>query len=215
MVDDFDRTNEELAALATAIYVYSRSSRRYILISSGAVVPSGVVTAEMRRHVVATFDTLDGLTRQLYSGQLSMEQWQLAVAGELKDAHLAQSMYAVGGKHNMTQANFGRVGGTLADEYRYLSQFADDIAAGRISEAQALARIRQYGKATQQSYWREYAQSRRGKKVNWTVHPGESCSDCLEMEANNPHDVERLTKYPGSGHTQCRGNCNCTLEDAA
>jgi hypothetical protein len=122
-------------------------------------------------------------------------------------------MFAVGGKANMTQANYGRVGGTLADEYRYLTNFANDILAGRVSEAQALARIQQYGNATQQSYWREWSTTR--KLVNWHVNPGESCGGCLDMEAQNPHNPDTMDKYPGSGATECRGNCNCTLEDVA
>jgi len=194
-------------------YRYNNNAQRWTDLNTGRFVSNQSVTDEMRRHQQATFGALDSMTQNLYSGNITLEQWQTGVAQELKQAHLAQSMFANGGKHNMTSVEYGRVGGTLADEYRYLNNFAQGIANGTISEAQAQARIRQYGKATQQSYWREYSQAREGKQVNWIVNPGENCTDCLDMESGNPHDAKTLDKFPGSGQTQCRGNCNCTLED--
>ena len=140
-------------------YVYNNTAQRWQSVGSGRFVAEQTIIDEMRVHQEATFSTLDNLTTRLYSGSITVEQWQVAVASQLKDAHLAQAMFAVGGQANMTQANYGRVGGTLRDEYRYLSQFAQDIVDGKVSEAQALARIKQYGRATQQSYYREYART--------------------------------------------------------
>jgi hypothetical protein len=203
---------EERAAQAVAIsIVYNTALRQYVNAASGVPLVQATVTNEMRLHVAGTFDTLDVLTRRLYNGQLTLAQWQIAVASELKDAHLAQSMYAVGGKTNMGAVEFGRVGGTLADEYRFLANFADDIAVGRVSQAQALARIKQYGKATQQSYWREFAQASEGQ-ILWVLHPAEHCVDCIALAGDSPFTRNTLPTFPGAGATQCRGNCNCTLE---
>ncbi len=221
--DSFDELESEIQAeadspdplaTAVAIYAYSQLSRGWFNTVTGQLVSQATIVNEMRRHVAGTFETLNGLTQQLYAQSITLEQWQIAVASELKDAHLAQSMFAVGGKGNMTAVEYGRVGGTLADEYRFLAGFADDIAAGRVSEAQALARIRQYGKATQQSYWREWSLTRPGE-INWTLHPAEHCGDCVELAAGSPYTQETLTTFPGAGDTQCRGGCNCTLDDVA
>ena len=209
-----DATEPDLLIIGTGIYVYSQSARRWVNVSMGQFVPDITVINEMRRHVAATFDILDNLTSQLYRGQITLGQWQIAVASELKDAHLAQSMFAVGGKQNMSAVEFGRVGGTLADEYRHLSQFADDIAAGRVSAAQAQARIQQYGKAAQQSFWREYSLTRPGL-INWVLHPADHCPDCVDLAAGSPYTAATLPTHPGAGETVCRGNCNCTLEDVA
>lgn len=201
--------------LLTGQVGYNNTAQRWYSTGNGRFVSQQSVVDEMHRHQEATYDVLDSTTRQLYAGSINLQQWELAVASELKDAHLAQALFAIGGKNNATQANYGRVGGTLRDEYGYLHNFANDISAGRVSEAQALARIKQYGKATQQSYHREWVQVRKGKKINWNVNPGENCSGCLDMQSQNPHDAESMTKFPGSGDTPCRGNCNCTLSEAA
>lgn len=193
-------------------YTYNNTAQRWYNPASGKFVAAATVTEEMRVHQQATYAVLDGVTRQLYMGHVSLEQWQMVVATELKDAHLAQAMFAVGGRRNMTAENYGRVGGTLADEYRYLNQFAIDIQNG-YSEAQALARIRQYGNATQQSYWREYELATPADEViYWIRTPGESCSDCIELEAGSPYEPGTLTTHPGAGATKCRGHCNCIEE---
>ena len=213
--DELEDSLEERAAQAVTItIVYNLALQQYVNAATGVPILDALVTNEMRLHVAGTFDTLDVLTRRLYAGQSNLAQWQLGVASELKDAHLAQSMYAVGGKANMTAANFSRVGGTLADEYRFLAGFADGIADGTVSEAQALARIQQYGKATQQSYWREFAIA-SGELIFWVLHPAKHCGGCLALAGDSPFTPETLPTVPGAGDTPCRGNCNCTLERRA
>jgi len=190
-------------------YQYNNTAQRWYDPVNGRFVAETAVVDEMRVHQEATFSTLRGLTSQLYGGSITLEQWQIGVASELKDAHLAQSMFAVGGRNNMTSVEFGRVGGTLANEYTFLNQFALDIQAGTVSEAQALARINQYGRATQQSYWREYKLV--SEIVYWNLHPAEHCGDCLSLAGGSPYKPEDLSQVPGDGNTQCRGNCHCTL----
>jgi hypothetical protein len=190
-------------------YAYNNTAQRWFDTVTGKFVSETAVVDEMRIHQQATYNVLENATRQLYAGQLTLEQWQIVTAHELKDAHLAQAMFAVGGKRNMTQENWGRVGGTLANEYRYLNQFAIDIQNGSVSEAQALARIKQYGNATQQSYWREYTLV--SEIIYWNLHPAEHCGDCLSLAGGSPYKPKDLNNVPGDGNTQCRGNCKCTI----
>lgn len=196
-------------------YNYDDRAGRWRDPATGRFISESNVVSEMERHQDATFNTLENLTRQLYNNDITLEQWQISTASELKDAHLAQSMFANGGKNNMTPANYGRVGGVLRSEYRFLQNFANDIANGKVSEAQALARIRQYGRATKQSYWREYKE-KSGGLVQWNLNPAEHCGDCLNLASggdfgNGIYEPDRLSTVPGAGDTACRGNCKCTL----
>lgn len=204
-------TTPQPNSLLTGQYGYNNTAQRWYNTTNGQFVSEQAVTDEMRVHQQATYGVLDSLTRQLYSGSITLEQWQIGVAAELKDAHLAQALYAIGGKNNATQANYGRVGGTLADEYRYLSNFASDIASGVVSEAQALARIRQYGNSTQQSYWREYdLQTPPDEVIIWELGSAEHCPDCIALAAGSPYEAGECPTEPGAGATRCRGNCQCT-----
>lgn len=183
---------------------------------TGQFISNDAVIAEMRVHQEVTVQAIQDYTNQLYSGAINVSQWQVAVASELKDSHLAQAMFAVGGKGNMTQANYGRVGGTLADEYRYLSNFASDIVAGRVSEAQAVARVAQYGQATQQSYHREFVEATPdGMVIYWNLNPADHCGDCVSLASGSPYSPGDLPTVPGAGATECRGNCKCELHREA
>lgn len=196
--------------VATGTYGYNNTAQRWYATNTGRFVSEQAVTDEMRRHQAATYDTLDRVTRQLYAGSITMEQWQTAVAHELKDAHLAQALYAIGGKNNATQANYGRVGHTLRDQYGYLNDFAHDIASGNISEAEALRRIRMYGNNTQSSYWREY--KLLSVLIYWYLGTTEKhCDDCPALAGGSPYKPQDLNQVPGDGNTKCLSNCDCGL----
>lgn len=198
--------------ILTSTYNYDNRAERWRDSASGRFVSNDNVTAEMQRHQTATYSTLEGLTNQLYAKQISLAEWQLGVAAELKDAHLAQAMFGAGGRANMGFREFGRVGQTLREQYGFLNNFAADIAAGKVSQAQALARIRQYGSASQQSYWAEYAEANNGKQFYYVLHPAEHCPDCLARVAGNPYTKDTLQGYPGDGSTRCGPYDACTLE---
>lgn len=195
-------------------YYFNNTSQRWTNDSNGRFVSEAQVISELRTHQQAAESELQALTNRLYDGNITVAQWQVSVAQTLKDAHLAQSAFAVGGKRNMTQANYGRVGGVLRDEYGYLNQFAQDIVDGKQSRAQAVARIAQYGQATQQSYWREYAND-TNDKIYWRLNPSDHCKDCVELAGNSPYTATTLPTFPGAGETVCRGNCKCELHREA
>jgi hypothetical protein len=140
----------------------------------------------------AATQEMQRLTEALYGGRIEISQWSMGVADTLKDLHLSNAMVAVGGSDNLGFTEYGRIGGTLSDEYRHLYDFAQGIANGEVSEAQALARISQYGQASQQSFWKEYILAQE-KLEEWA-------------------DLPVLSQSPGDGSTQCHGNCNCTLD---
>lgn len=192
-------------------FQYSNEANRWRDVNTGRFASGASVVSEMRVHQTATFSSLDNITTSLYSGAIDIAEWQSAIALELKDAHLAQAMFGAGGLDNMTPAKWGRVGGTLADEYRHLTNFANDIANGNVSEAQAMARIKQYGNATQQSYWREFAQSSTAL-LYWLLSAVRNCPDCIDLASGGPYTADTIPTFPGAGATRCHGNCKCTLE---
>ena len=140
----------------------------------------------------AATQEMQRLTEALYGGRIELSQWSMGVADTLKDLHLSNAMVAVGGADKLGFTEYGRIGGTLSDEYRHLYDFAQGIADGSVSEAQALARISQYGQASQQSFWKEYVQAQE-KLDAWA-------------------GLAVLTQSPGDGSQQCHGNCRCELD---
>lgn len=197
--------------ILNSTFNFDNRSQRWRDSISGKFVANATIVSEMRHQQVATHSTLESLTKELYSGNISLANWQVAVASELKDAHLAQAMFAVGGRDNMGFAEFGRVGQTLREQYGFLDKFAQDITSGTVSEAQALARIKQYGNASQQSYWGEYIEASTGL-FDYVLHPAEHCGDCVARAAGNPYTKETMQGIPGDGSTKCKANDMCTIE---
>ena len=97
----------------------------------------------------------------------------------IKNEHLAQYMVGRGGKAQMTPRDYGIIGAILKEQYRYLDGFAADLAAGKLTPAQAIARARLYILNAQQSFWRGRSQA-----------PG----------------LPRLPPYPAAGDTECLVN---------
>lgn len=170
-------------------FVFNIAAGRWT--SSGRFVAESAVVSEMERVVGSSRETMRVLTKQLYSGQIELSQWQTASALELRDAHSAFAMLGAGGRSAMQPANWGKLGSVLKGQYGHLGNFAEQIAAGGVSEAQALARINQYGQAVQSSYWRETAKARtKGLKLR---------------------GLPKLNQAPRDGKTRCKGNCKCQL----
>jgi hypothetical protein len=177
------------AAAADVGAVYDRVNRVWRT-ASGGWVEAALISEELGEHQRQLAATLRVLTGQLYAGTANLAEWQAAVAGELRDAHVAHAVFGRGGRERMTSKAWGRVGGHLKDEYRWLGEFAQGIADGQVSLAQAQSRAAQYARATQQAYHREWAYEQ--DRPAWAGLPP-------------------LNQVPRDGRTQCRGNCKCNL----
>jgi hypothetical protein len=130
----------------------------------------------------------------LYDGSISLEDWQVAIATEIKERHINAAMIARGGRQKMTSIEWGRIGGNLADEFRHLQRFAEGITRGEVPLGSAISRANQYGNAVEQAYWKEWG--RVQDRPGWAALPA-------------------LNQVPRDGRTKCHGNCGCQLETHA
>ena len=127
----------------------------------------------------------DGLVERLFAGEINHQQWALEARQEIKETFIVQYIAAHGGRRTMTQADWGRVGAMLKQQYRRLRGFEQDLIDGKLSEAQAKARLRMYYKASRQAFEQGRAYAR---------------------------GVPKLPAYPGDGSTQCLSGCQCHWE---
>lgn len=115
------------------------------------------------------------------TGKLDIQTWNLQMRELIKNTYRAQYELAIGGRGNMTQADYGRLGGILAEQYRYLQGFTDDLASGKLSLSQAMYRARMYINSSTQAF-------ERARAAGYGLD---------------------LPQYPGDGSTQCLTNCKC------
>lgn len=114
---------------------------------STIIIPEGEkydVMAERQR----IFDALsDQLSEQLYTGELSIGQWQEQMKLAIREFHTAATVIASGGWDNVSSRDYGRIGPVLREQYKYLHRFAQHIAENKdnITLAYLKARSRLYG----------------------------------------------------------------------
>jgi hypothetical protein len=120
----------------------------------------------------------------LLSHNIDLQQWVLEMRRQTKTAYINEYLLARGGRGNMTQRDWGRLGGLLKRQYEYIQNFARDIDAGKASGGQIRTRARMYVNGATQAFERAKAESQ---------------------------GLPRLPQYPGDGQTQCRSNCQCGL----
>lgn len=153
------------------------------------------------------------ITERLIAGKIDLAGWQTQFARELKDGYLVQYMIGRGGREAMTAADFGRIGGHLAFEYRHLDQFAQDIKAGKLTAGQVLTRANMYADGARTAFYEGltaakgeagYVQERR------ILHPAEHCEDCTGYAALGWQPIGSLPP-PGIG-SRCNHSCKCEKE---
>ena len=89
-----------------------------------------------------------------------------------------------GGRDQMTQSDWGRIGQMLRSQYGYLDGFMDEIANGNLTEGQIRSRLNMYYESAQSSY----------ETMN-AITRGLNFRD--------------LPAYPADGTTICLTNCKC------
>lgn len=191
---------------------WDRSAARYRDMATGRFVSEARVLSTVEQfNEQAVAGNIERLTQRMLEKRITLAEWQQGMAAEIKDAHLVNAMAGRGGRNAMTPADWGRAGGRLKAEYQYLNQFAQDIEAGKLSEAQISARAKQYAAAGRKAYYD--GKTAAGEDAGFRyeqrfLNPAEHCSDCIEYASRGRVPIGTLPE-PGVD-SACRSNCKCT-----
>lgn len=162
-------------------YIYDTERNRYINADNNRPISWARIERESERFETAQKVTVRQLSEQLANNQLTLEQWHNEMRAVVKRNYIAQYLLGRGGRDAMTQSDWGRVGGLLSNQFRYLSNFAREISLGLLSEEQIGARAELYIDSASQSFERAKGAARG-----------------LELPA-----------WPGDGTSECMANCKC------
>jgi hypothetical protein len=122
------------------------------------------------------------ITARLASGSYTLENWTDEMRKALKDNYISQYLLGRGGRNVMNQSDWGRIGGLLSNQYRFLNNFANEIGLGQLTQAQIAARAALYIDSATQAF-------ERAKAASWSL---------------------TLPAYPGDGSTLCMANDRCS-----
>jgi hypothetical protein len=115
-------------------YIWIGSLHRYRDLTTGRFVSESVVLEWVEVSMAQSSVVTDALTQQLASRQIRLQAWQTLMRQEIKDEYIRQYLLGKGGITQMTQADWGSIGGMLSEQYGYLDGFAAQIASGNLSE---------------------------------------------------------------------------------
>lgn len=126
---------------------------------------------------------VDDLVRRLADKEISVQDFEREMTQAIRELHTAQYALGRGGLNAMTDDDYAAADALVEAQRAYLRAFAEDIAAGKLSEAQIGARARLYYAASTTAH-------ESGKAGAWNVTP--------------PH-------LPGDGSTPCGVQCKCAI----
>lgn len=127
---------------------------------------------------------VDTLASTLGKGDVSVQAWEAAMRDVVRDTFAAQYAYGRGGLNAMTTDDWQAINDLADAQSRYLRSFAQDVAAGRLSEAKISARSVLYLQSSRQAYG-------RGLAASWGIE---------------------LPAYPGDGSSECKARDKCHWE---
>lgn len=183
------------------------------------------VSEEMLPVIVnADIDNIIGRVSDLASaiarGDIAVDAWLLSMRARIKEAYITQAILAVGGRDRMTQAYWGAVGGRIYGQYRYLDNFARQLAVGRLTEGQINSRATMYINSARQVFWAirtRMAKAAGYSQEQWITKGDENvCEPCDEAGEMGWQPLGTFAE-PGSGtvmagETYCEGLTRCRCE---
>lgn len=193
-------------------YSWDAAARRYrspvgTFLSTGRALAS--LESDLRGLVVLT----DNLTDDLRSGRLSLEAWRFQMMDVVKHVQMGAATLAKGGRAQMTDADYGRVGQLTRAQYQYLEEWTQEIARGDAPlDGRLTSRARLYVAAARPTYV-----AVRGKDVEDAgfdqersiLGNAEHCATCIAQDALGWQPRGQMIPI---GQRECGNNDKCPVE---
>lgn len=182
----------------------------------GRLVPPDRIDSLFERRLTEHRKAAGAATERMLGGKLSLREWQDEMKRAAKNAHLEARMLGVGGKGQMTFADYGAAGGRISAENRAIGRLGKQIEGGEVSAAQArqLA-LRRFEAGPRETY-------RRGREVVHARAGYQYESNILESGAEHCQGDPSCTGETGKGRVAlgtltpigeraCKSGCKCRL----
>ena len=195
---------------------WDTGAQRYRDSDTGRFMPGERVREFVQQSITGTDNAVGGLIDLLADGKLAPKDFGDVFKREIKDEYIRQYVLGRGGLEQMTQADWGSIGGMLKEQYGYLPGFIDDIAEGKLTPGQIRVRAGMYINSAREGYERAVARNATATGSTeelWVLGATENhCPDCPVLADMGWVPVGEHGTYPGAGETQCVTNCLCHLE---
>lgn len=190
---------------------YDESAGRFRA-SSGRFLPTSVVRQYLDRTLDGHAQEISRVSEQLRNREITLGKWEREMRRELKHLHVYSAMLAKGGRMQLSQSDYGRIGRELRDQYEHLRSFADQIASGQQPpDGRLLSRAKLYGQSGRVTFHlvERLEMERRGFDTEENIlAASEHCGGCLAETAKGRVPIGTLKPI---GTRDCLTNDRCRI----
>ncbi len=198
--------------MAEPRYRWNQTAGRYVD-GRGRFVSREAVTNAMYDAADNAGKRMATASKKLRDGKLTIQQWQLQMRAEIKTVHLFSGAGAKGGWAQLSQADFGRIGQRIREQYRFLDRMATQIANGTQKlNGTFIRRSELYGNAGRQTFMlveRADKESRGMTEERCLLRGSQHCAECPGEAAKGWVPIGTLVPVGGR---ICNQNCRCIFE---
>lgn len=188
--------------------------------TGGRIISFAEATEKVDEWIDDTSSIVEQLSQLLAEKRLSIQDWRSRMIDAIKGSYIEQAILAGGGREQMTSADWGVVGNALRRQYEFLEGFANEIAAGHLTQGQIAMRSKMYINSSRQVYWRIRDRREKADEELWITEGDDRvCSPCTRAGAMGWQPTG-IFGWPGSGVVfrdtgeMCEGltSCRCRKE---
>ena len=173
--------SDVLDTVSKGDWQWNQITKRYRNIGTNSVITENTLIG-LRDNLTEAFrPRVQSLADDLVNGRLTIQEWTLNMRREVSNLFSNQYLMAKGGRNAMFQPDLDAIREMLATQNGFLQNFAEDVRAGELSQAQIAARSELYVESGTQAH-------ERGKASRYGI---------------------TLPEYPADGSQICRSRCKC------
>lgn len=194
---------------------YDARSGRYRDKKTGKFTTKAKLLGLVSEEVSMLETRLGKIARSYNSGKISSDEFEQAMAVELKYSHIRMGALGVGGVNNLDKNSIKITERNLDKENIFLERFVYAIATEELSEEQIVARAKLYAQSSSSAYHRaEYYQRISSGMANEAKRTlaldAKHCPQCPALSTqDNWVDIEKVV--PIGSNCDCRGRCRCSI----
>lgn len=194
-------------------FAWDEDSGRYRDLRTGRYLSRGRARALLDSYTDQISDRMARVSESLVRGEVSLSEWETRMRGLVKEAHAVAYATAKGGWSRMTQADYGRLGSIVKEQYRYLRSFSADVALGTVPRTSAIrARARLYAESARRTHFETERRLMAGRgyvEERSVLGIADHCDGCLEEAGKGWRPIGVLLPIGGR---DCKARCRCHFE---
>lgn len=193
-------------------YEWDSSARRYRG-PSGQFIASGRALASLETDILNLRSVTDLLADDLRARRMSLVEWRLEMQTVIKHTHLGAAELAMGGRAQMTPADYGRVGQIVREQYGFLEGWVQEIVSGSAPlDGRLGQRARLYVAAARPTYVTIRTHDLRESGFDQErsiLTDAEHCGECVSEDAKGWQPIGDMISI---GSRTCRVLDKCRAE---